>query len=153
MEDTNVNASFEEIPPQEDYDFNDFFSLRRPRDAMAGFASGMKSVIKGTVGGAVSLVAAPVYYTQQQGVKGLGKGVAVGVTGAAVLPVVGVAVGVSQFARGLYNTPAAVYERYRGRYWDSAKREWVDDVPQPLTIQPPEPTNEHRSRMFSVEKC
>lgn len=135
----------------EDFDFNDYFSLRRPRDAVAGFSSGLKSVVKGVAGGALSLVAAPVVYTQQEGVKGLGKGVAVGVTGAAVLPVVGVAVGMSQLARGIYNTPTAMYERSRGRYWDASQREWVDEPPQPLVVQEEEiPGSSNRSEIFKV---
>lgn len=130
----------------EDFDFNDYFSLRRPRDAFAGLASGFKSVVKGVAGGALSLVAAPVLYTQQEGVKGLGKGVAVGVTGAAVLPVVGVAVGMSQLARGIYNTPTAMYERTRGRFWDPSQREWVDEPPQPLVVQEENTPTNHQSR-------
>ena len=121
--------------PPEDFDFNDYFSLRRPRDVVAGFSSGLKSIAKGVTVGAVSLLAAPVVYTQKEGVKGLGKGVAVGVASAAVLPVVGVAVGVSQFARGICNTPVAVYESTRGRYWDASQREWVDERPLPLVVE------------------
>lgn len=116
----------------EDVEFNDFFSLRRPRDAVAGFASGMKSIAKGVAGGTVSLIAAPAVYAHQEGWKGLGKGLVVGVTGAAVLPVVGVAVGVSQMARGVINTPEAIVEKTRGRFWDSSKREWVTDRPLPV---------------------
>eukprot|EP00210_Caulerpa_lentillifera_P006346 g6062.t1 len=119
----------------DEVDFNDLFSLRRPRDAVAGFASGMKSIVKGVAGGTVSLIAAPAVYAHQEGWKGFGKGLVVGVTGAAVLPVVGVAVGVSQFARGVYNTPEAIVEKTRGRYWDGSKREWVDEKPMPLVTQ------------------
>ncbi|CAD7704560.1 unnamed protein product [Ostreobium quekettii] len=117
-------------------DFNDLFSLRRPRDARAGFASGLKSIAKGLVGGTASLVAAPVVYSQQEGWKGLGKGLAVGVATAVVLPVTGAVVGTTQMLRGLVNTPEAIYEAaVNGRYWDNVKREWVDEPPMPLVEQ------------------
>lgn len=37
-------------------DFNDVFSLRKPKDAKAGFASGLKSIAKGVVAGAAGAV-------------------------------------------------------------------------------------------------
>lgn len=116
-------------------EFNDLFSLRKPKDARAGLASGMKSIAKGVLGGTASLVAAPAVYANQDGWKGLAKGVAVGVAGAAVLPVVGVAIGATQIVRGVYNTPEAIVETTRGRYWDQSKREWVDEEPLPLVTE------------------
>lgn len=59
-------------------DFNDVFSLRKPRDARAGLASGAKSLVKGVVGGAAGLVAAPIIGAQQGGVTGFAKGLASG---------------------------------------------------------------------------
>ncbi|GMH45279.1 hypothetical protein BSKO_13236 [Bryopsis sp. KO-2023] len=122
-------------PTEENFDFSDFFSLRRPRDARAGLASGIKSIAKGVVGGTASLVAAPAVYASQDGWRGFGKGLAVGVAGAAVLPVVGVAVGATQIVRGVYNTPEALVEVTRGKYWDNLKREWVDDPPMHLATE------------------
>ena len=58
--------------------FNEIFSLRRPKDAKAGFSSGMKSLGKGVVGGVVGLIAAPVVGATQDGFKGFAKGVATG---------------------------------------------------------------------------
>lgn len=58
--------------------FDDIFSLRRPRDARAGLSSGLKSIAKGVVGGVAGLVAAPVIGATQQGVTGFAKGVATG---------------------------------------------------------------------------
>ncbi|GIM01777.1 hypothetical protein Vretimale_6563 [Volvox reticuliferus] len=98
-------------------DFNDVFSLRKPRDARAGFASGLKSIAKGVLGGAAGLVAAPF----------------VGVVGAVVLPVTGVGVGTVQMVRGVINTPEAVMQASNGKLWDEDRREWVDkDMIVPL---------------------
>ena len=118
-------------------DFNDLFSLRRPRDVRAGVASGLKSIAKGLVGGTASLVVAPAHYAQQEGWKGFGKGLAVGMAGAVVLPVTGVAVGATQMLRGVVNTPEAIYETTRGRYWDHLERQWVDEPPMHIVAQHP----------------
>ena len=42
-----------------------------------------------------------------------------GVLGAAVLPVVGVGVGLTQMVRGVANTPEAIRETQRGKHWDT----------------------------------
>ena len=59
-------------------DFNDVFSLRKPRDIKAGLSSGLKSAGKGILGGALGVVAAPVYYGYTEGGWGCAKGAAVG---------------------------------------------------------------------------
>ena len=41
-------------------EFNDFYSLRRPKHVFAGISSGTQSVAKGTASGAAALVGAPV---------------------------------------------------------------------------------------------
>ena len=41
-----------------------------------------------------------------------------GLAGAAVLPVVGVGVGVMQIVRGAANTPEAIREASLGKHWD-----------------------------------
>ena len=44
-----------------------------------------------------------------------------GVLGAVVLPVAGTGIGLAQVARGAWNTPEAIYETSRGRFWDQAR--------------------------------
>jgi hypothetical protein len=73
-------------------------SLRRPQNIMSGLSSGMQSVGKGVLGGAAALIAAPV---------------------------AGAAVGITQIARGAYNTPEAIMEANAGKRWDSHRRVWV----------------------------
>lgn len=58
--------------------FNEIFSLRKPKDAKAGFSSGAKSIGKGVIGGAVGLFAAPIVMAKEEGAKGFAKGVAMG---------------------------------------------------------------------------
>lgn len=58
--------------------FNDVFSLRKPKDARAGLSSGAKSIGKGVLAGVVGLVAAPVMMAREEGVKGFAKGVGAG---------------------------------------------------------------------------
>ncbi|KAG2438479.1 hypothetical protein HXX76_005032 [Chlamydomonas incerta] len=106
--------------------FNDVFSLRKPRDAGAGLASGLKSIAKGILGGAAGLVAAPIVGASQGGVTGFAKGLASGVVGAVVLPVTGVGVGAVQMVRGVINTPEAVMQSSQGKLWDEERREWVE---------------------------
>jgi len=101
------------------------FSSRRPRDAAAGLSSGLKNIGKGIALGAATLVCAPVAGAAAEGVSGFTKGLFTGVLGAVALPVTGVATGVSQFAKGLYNTPKAVKERFKGvKEWDRDKGCW-----------------------------
>mmetsp|Transcript_11892 Transcript_11892/g.25534 ORF Transcript_11892/g.25534 Transcript_11892/m.25534 type:complete len:570 (-) Transcript_11892:2455-4164(-) len=107
-------------------DFNDVFSLRRPKDAKAGLSSGLKSMAKGVVGGVAGLIAAPAIGAQKEGVLGFAKGVATGVVGAVVLPVTGVAIGTVQVVRGVVNQPEAIVQAQKGKIWDEERREWID---------------------------
>ena len=77
---------------EEEPEFNDLFSTRRPKDFRAGLSSGLKSMAKGMLAGTAGLVAAPVMGAREDGVRGCVKGVAVGVAGAVVLPVAGLGV-------------------------------------------------------------
>jgi hypothetical protein len=54
------------------------FSLRRPKDIKAGLSSGLKSLGKGIVGGAVGLLAAPIVGAATDGLPGFAKGMAAG---------------------------------------------------------------------------
>ena len=83
--------------------------------AKAGAASAAKSVLKGFVGGMVTLVAAPVIGAKEQGAKGFVKGLGAGVFSAVALPVAGLVVGGVQLARGMANTPNAIAEERKGR--------------------------------------
>lgn len=105
--------------------FNQLFSTRRPKDAGAGISSGLKSIAKGTLAGAASLVAQPIAGAQQDGARGFLTGLASGVASAVALPVTGVCVGVMQIGRGVANTGEAMRSHKQGMYWDHEKREWI----------------------------
>ena len=83
--------------------FNSLFSTRRPKDTSAGLSSATKSIGKGVLAGAVSLIAQPIAGAQQEGTKRFFKGLATGVASAVALPLTGVAVGAYQVARGVEN--------------------------------------------------
>ncbi|KAG1675389.1 hypothetical protein FOA52_012308 [Chlamydomonas sp. UWO 241] len=107
-------------------DFNDLFSLRRPKDAKAGFSSGLKSWGKGIAGGLAGLVAAPVIGAHKEGVTGCAKGLAAGLVGVIVLPITGVVVGTVQMVRGVVNTPESLSEAAAGKRWDEEARAWTE---------------------------
>ena len=100
-------------------------SLRRPQNIMSGISSGMQSVGKGVLGGAAALVAAPVVGARSEGFSGFAKGLGAGLCAAVALPVLGAGVGITQIARGAYNTPEAIMEANAGKRWDSHRRVWV----------------------------
>ena len=111
----------------ESVDFNDFFSLRRPKDAASGLNSGLKSAGKGVLAGAAALVAAPIAGAKTEGASGFFKGLGAGVAAAVVLPVVGAGVGVTQICRGGANTPEAIMAANDGKRWNRHTREWIDE--------------------------
>ncbi|KAK9800240.1 hypothetical protein WJX73_004696 [Symbiochloris irregularis] len=118
----------------EEFSLNDVFSLRRPRDVGAGLSSGTKSAAKGVAAGVLGLVAAPIAGAVTNGFGGFAKGVGLGVVGAVILPVVGVGVGLTQVGRGIYNTPEAIREAARGRFWNHDLREWQDQPVLALAV-------------------
>lgn len=85
----------------------------------------MQSVGKGVLGGAAALIAAPVVGARSEGWSGFAKGLGAGLAAAVALPVAGAAVGITQIARGAYNTPEAIMEANAGKRWDSHRRVWV----------------------------
>mmetsp|Transcript_52097 Transcript_52097/g.156329 ORF Transcript_52097/g.156329 Transcript_52097/m.156329 type:complete len:792 (-) Transcript_52097:1935-4310(-) len=121
QEDVNMEAELEEAKEV----FSSLFSTKKPKDGMAGLSSGLKSVAKGTVAGAVSLVAQPIAGAQQDGIKGFFAGLATGVASAVALPVTGVCVGAYQMSRGVVNSAEAMKSSKQGMQWDHEKREWI----------------------------
>jgi len=120
QEELNMDGEMEEANEV----FNSLFSTRRPKDASAGFSSAYKSIGKGVLAGAVSLVAQPIAGAQQEGTKGFFKGLATGVASAVALPITGVAVGAYQLARGFGNQNEANKACKQGMQWDDNERKW-----------------------------
>eukprot|EP00048_Salpingoeca_helianthica_P017541 m.237758 g.237758 ORF g.237758 m.237758 type:complete len:638 (-) comp21368_c0_seq1:32-1945(-) len=133
------------MPSPEDA-MNSVFSVRRPRDIVAGLTSGVKSVAKGALLGTASLVVGPIVGAAAQGVRGLIKGIAGGIIGAALFPTVGTIVGVIQIVRGVFNTPFAIFYSVRGRHWDTHTREWVVwDPTRAIVLEAPSSALDRRS--------
>lgn len=105
------------------------FSTRKPRDAAAGFSSGLKSIGKGVAAGVACLVSAPIVGAMEGGVGGFAKGLGTGLLGAVALPVAGAAVGATQMVRGAVNTPGAINAKVRGKFWDAETRAWTTEDP------------------------
>ena len=101
------------------------FSTKRPKDAMAGLASGLKTIGKGACVGAAILVAAPIQGAREEGFKGFCKGLAAGIVGAVAMPATAAAVGAAHMRRGLYNTPNSFAQRANGKEWDEQSRTWI----------------------------
>eukprot|EP00959_Pyramimonas_sp_CCMP1952_P421937 8839160-Pyramimonas_sp.AAC.1 len=62
----------------QDVEFSDFFSVRRPKNVIAGTSSGLKSAAKGVAAGLATLVAAPALGAHQEGMSGFAKGLGAG---------------------------------------------------------------------------
>lgn len=103
------------------------FSTKKPRDAGAGLASGVKSVGKGVAIGAASLVVCPVVGVSQDGITGFFKGVGTGVLAAITLPIASIGVAGYQISRGIINTPKAICQKAVGKKWDKEAGRWVDN--------------------------
>ena len=116
------------VPPESELSFSDMpelFSTRKPKDAAAGAASGLKSIGKGVMAGVAGLIAGPVIGAREEGIGGFFKGLGAGVVGAVMLPAAGAVVGATQLGRGIVNTADAVSEQRKGKEWDSDERKWV----------------------------
>ena len=106
-------------------DFNALFSLRRPRDVIAGTSSALKTLGKGVGIGLGALVALPYAKAKETGVKGAVVGLAQGVGVCAATTVTATLVAGAQVTRGVLNTPRCVIEKRKGdRRWDPKKRIW-----------------------------
>lgn len=103
------------------------FSVRKPRDVVAGTASGLKTMTKGIGLGLAALVAQPYIGAKQSGAKGFVKGVGAGVLACTASTVTGTSVGTFQIVRGVLNTPRAIVQKARGQVWNSEQRKWQVD--------------------------
>jgi hypothetical protein len=83
-----------------------------------GVASGLKTAAAGIAAGVAGLVLAPVVGAKQEGVTGFAKGMATGVVGAVVLPVSGIVGGAVQVGRGVVNEAEAVEAKKAGKVWN-----------------------------------
>ncbi|KAI9342947.1 X-domain of DnaJ-containing-domain-containing protein [Obelidium mucronatum] len=121
--------------------FLEVLSTRKPKDAAAGFSSGLKNIGKGLLGGVASLVVMPIAGAQQDGIKGFATGLGMGVASAVALTAAGVGTGMMQIGRGIAATPEAIRSKNDELVWDEEKREWfayslVADAEETLKADP-----------------
>lgn len=126
-EEDKVRKSSTLLNPSSDpqLDVDSLFSTKKPKDFAAGLASGLKSALKGTAAGAVSLVAQPIIGAQESGVKGFFSGLAAGIVSGVALPVSGIAIGMYQIGRGIANTSESMGKGKEGYHWDEESRTWI----------------------------
>ncbi|KAF0718351.1 Aste57867_1748 [Aphanomyces stellatus] len=108
----------------ESMDMPQIFSTRAPRDAAAGFSSGLKNMGKGLAAGVGSFVAMPILGAREQGFVGFAKGLALGTASAVVMVGGGAVTGVTQIARGIAATPRAIISSNENKVWDQEKQQW-----------------------------
>ncbi|RLO09465.1 hypothetical protein DYB28_015942, partial [Aphanomyces astaci] len=103
-------------------DMPQIFSTRAPRDAAAGFSSGLKNMGKGLAAGVGSFVAMPIIGAKEQGIFGFAKGLALGTASAMVGG--GAVTGVTQIARGIAATPRAIISSNENKVWNGETNQW-----------------------------
>ena len=101
------------------------FSDKKPRDLINGTYHGIKNITIGFSLGVVSFVSLPIYFTVTEGLTGFVKGTTIGFFSGIGFPIVGMTYGMSQFLKGIYNTPNAVTSYYNGKTWDKDDRKWI----------------------------
>ena len=126
----NEDKNTTTLPPE----IKNFFSTKKPRDAMDGMASGASNIVKGIATGTAVFFAAPVAGAVEGAkngggpigaMKGFGVGLGAGIAGGAGIAAAGTATGMAQVGRGMYHTPGAVGAISEGKDWDEEKREWI----------------------------
>lgn len=104
------------------------FSTRRPKHAVAGVSSGLKSALKGTFVGAGAFFALPIAGAREGGWQGFAKGFGAGVASAVCLPIAGASVAAFQAVRGIAETPVCISSQYVKRErWDERTRKYIKD--------------------------
>eukprot|EP01060_Flectonema_neradi_P027561 TRINITY_DN3716_c0_g4_i2.p1 TRINITY_DN3716_c0_g4~~TRINITY_DN3716_c0_g4_i2.p1 ORF type:complete len:535 (+),score=110.71 TRINITY_DN3716_c0_g4_i2:103-1605(+) len=115
------------VDPNNEMQFG-IFSRRKPQNVIAGLSSGAKSAAKGALAGIASVIAIPVVTAHEEGAKSIPKGILKGVVAGTGIALGGIGVGISQFVRGVGNTPEAISEMCKGKKrWDEETRQWIQD--------------------------
>mmetsp|Transcript_7093 Transcript_7093/g.12831 ORF Transcript_7093/g.12831 Transcript_7093/m.12831 type:complete len:555 (-) Transcript_7093:96-1760(-) len=113
---------------------NTILDSSRPKHAGEGLASGFGNIVGGAVGAVGIIVLAPVVGTAVGGKNGglvggtlgLVGGAVGGVVFGAVLAVGGLVQGTTQIVRGIYNTPNAIVQPRKGKWWNENDGKWIE---------------------------
>lgn len=90
-------------------------SKQKPKHALDGVSRGLATFGKGIVGGVTGLVTRPVEGVMKDGAKGLVTGLAQGMVGVVVSPLMGVSGGLTKLFEGVSNTTRLFEVGSRGR--------------------------------------
>mmetsp|Transcript_12868 Transcript_12868/g.18904 ORF Transcript_12868/g.18904 Transcript_12868/m.18904 type:complete len:540 (-) Transcript_12868:1856-3475(-) len=104
-----------------------------PKNMYEGTTSGVSNILMGAVGGVGVLVLAPtvgvVAGSKAGGILGGAfggtLGLVVGVVGLPVVAISGIVKGLTQFGRGIINTPEAVTAPKEGKWWNEIDGAWI----------------------------
>lgn len=113
---------------------NAILDSSRPKHAGQGLTSGLGNIVGGAVGACGIIVLAPTIGAAAGaknagvigGAIGLVGGALVGVVGGAAMAIGGVAQGATQIVRGVINTPSAMIEPRKGKWWNENEGKWIE---------------------------
>jgi len=102
------------------------FNTQKPRDILEGFKMSLSNTLRGTFYGLTAFIATPIGGLKY-GIIGLIGGIVTGSILGIVMPLYGVIVGITQFARGIIETPQAIVDGFVNcKVYDDTKRTWLE---------------------------
>lgn len=116
----------EEVLQEAEAAFGEIFSVRAPRDVLAGVWSGIKCVLSGVLLGVAGAISQPIQGAQEGGLAGCFKGCAIGILTGFFFSFTGLCTGVFQAVRGVVATPRAICMASKGWRWDAEAGAWAE---------------------------
>mmetsp|Transcript_9416 Transcript_9416/g.17097 ORF Transcript_9416/g.17097 Transcript_9416/m.17097 type:complete len:613 (-) Transcript_9416:1759-3597(-) len=104
--------------------FGTLFPTRKPRHVLEGVTQAIKSVVIGTVVGAISFISIPIVAFTQGGVAGFVVGAITGSILAFLTTAAGIVNGVIQLIQGILNTRTAIQAFGEGKMWSQVDCQW-----------------------------
>ena len=102
------------------------FNTQKPRDLIEGFKMSLSNTLRGTFYGLTAFIATPIGGLKY-GIIGLLGGILTGSILGITMPLYGVMVGITQFARGIIETPQAIVDGFVNcKVYDDTKRVWLE---------------------------
>jgi len=138
-----ADQSTQELLRDAESAFNEIFSVRAPRDVLAGLWSAAQCILSGVFLGLAGVIMQPIEGMRDSGVPGCFRGAALGVCTGLFFSLTGLCTGIFQAVRGVWATPRAVCMATQGRQWDSTAGNWVEPKPYSLTEEAARVLGEH----------
>lgn len=121
---THQEQSTDELINDAQAAFGEIFSVRAPRDVLAGIWSGVQCIASGMVLSVAGLIMQPIEGMRDSGVPGCFRGVALGLCTGIFFSVTGLCTGLFQAVRGVVATPRALCMASKGWRWDADVGRW-----------------------------